>query len=496
MKKETLKETIKKLHDNFILNNVYLFVDLDEDKLCLIDYNAEQVQDVIQYYSISSVKRVVKEILKNSKDKFDFEPENDNVKKIVDNIRNIKKAFNRNKNEFFVGSNGIFALNMFKRTELLDYQSDEKYNYEEITKLINEKFPRLEILLKNNIGDKKEIKWFLDWISMEINEPSQIMTTFIIIGNQGSGKSVLIENIFKNIYHSSNVSTLDNKTLNDNFNDIYNYKSFVIMNEVSTMDLRTNNQIAQELKRLITDGTIIIRGMHKAGKEMTKSFNMCFTTNKDIPLQIEQGDRRFTIFSGGKSLIKNYEKEMKEFGGTKKFIEDVKEEIKEFLKYLKFYNYDADVGINTLENEYKKRIINVSSKKEDSVKYYIQNNDFIAFRELLISLDFDCDEDCWQQLEYMFKAGIFTNEILNNIYDVLFADNSNSDVAKGKWWNNVLNTDGLKIKVNKKQYRYKFINTENLELKKDNLKKILAKDFDNIIISEEVIDIDNEEIPF
>ena len=191
------------------------------------------------------------------------------------------------------------------------------------------------------------------------------------------------------------VATLDNKTLADNFNDIYHNKSFVLMNEVSTMDLKGNNQIAQDLKRLITDGTYINRGMFRSGVERAKTFNICFTTNKNDPLQIEQGDRRFSVFGRGKKLMDI--KEIKELcvENNEDFIEFIKNqiprEISEFLEILKGLNYDNEVCIKPIETSLKQLIINKTNTKEDLFKTYINTRNFDDLKSLLIQHDIDDD---------------------------------------------------------------------------------------------------------
>jgi len=479
-KKETVLDICNNLFNHFDIGGTKLFFDLDTSKYTTINYKSEDVFEVLKSYDKQSISFLISGILHNRINMGEVEPDavkTKNLKKIKDSIRGVKKSFNRYKPEFYIDTDNLSTLNMFKHTYLTSLEITNRITYPQLLEVLDSgNFDRLKILLRNNIGNDLSIQWFLNWVSIEMNEPKTLKTTFVVIGEQGSGKSLLIEEIFKTIYHSNNVSVLDNKSIKDNFNDIYNYKSFVIMNEVSTMDLKENNQITQDLKRLITDGTFINRGMFKSGLEKVKTFNLGFTTNKNTPLQIEPGDRRFSVFGRGKGLLSN-ESIKEEFDS---FIDNVKREIREFLPILKSLEYDTQITIKPIMTKLKKDIISTSNTKEDLLKSYFNTKDYNGL-EILLRKNGLTDNDFYTKLFKMFKGGIFSNDILLTMYltifDIVENEYNNKDISKksGTFFSKVLqNPKNSQIKINGINVNFKVFEDLDLENKKQYLREVLS----------------------
>lgn len=479
-KKETVLDICNNLFNHFDIGGTKLFFDLDTSKYTTINYKSEDVFEVLKSYDKQSISFLISGILHNRINMGEVEPDavkTKNLKKIKDSIRGVKKSFNRYKPEFYIDTDNLSTLNMFKHTYLTSLEITNRITYPQLLEVLDGgNFDRLKILLRNNIGNDLSIQWFLNWVSIEMNEPKTLKTTFVVIGEQGSGKSLLIEEIFKTIYHSNNVSVLDNKSIKDNFNDIYNYKSFVIMNEVSTMDLKENNQITQDLKRLITDGTFINRGMFKSGLEKVKTFNLGFTTNKNTPLQIEPGDRRFSVFGRGKGLLSN-ESIKEEFDS---FIDNVKREIREFLPILKSLEYDTQITIKPIMTKLKKDIISTSNTKEDLLKSYFNTKDYNGL-EILLRKNGLTDNDFYTKLFKMFKGGIFSNDILLTMYltifDIVENEYNSKDISKksGTFFSKVLqNPKNSQIKINGINVNFKVFEDLDLENKKQYLREVLS----------------------
>jgi ABC-type dipeptide/oligopeptide/nickel transport system ATPase component len=517
-KKETFDEIIKKLSTRFMFGNVYIFLDIDLAKYTVINYVSNDKFETIKSYDKTTITHIIISMIETRIDdgEIEFFPlSKETISKITNSIKGVKKSFDRTKPEFFKDTDYLPTLNLFKQTILQEYQPIEKIGYGALSELLATKYKRFNLLLKNNIGDDECVKWFLNWVAMEINQPQDIKTTFVIIGEQGSGKSLLVEEIFKeNIYHFSNVSIVDNKTLSDKFNDIYSYKSFMIMNEVSTMDLKENNQIAQELKRLITDGSYINRGIYKSGVEKKKAFNIAFTTNKNEPLQIENGDRRFSVFGRGQKLLempelKKLNKEFNEdFEG---FIDNVKLEIKEFLFLVKSLDYDKSVSLVPIMTELKKKIISKTNTKEDLMKSFFNTKNYAGMETLLKQFEFDNEERFYIKVKKMFEIGIFTNEILFQIFTAIFevqiTDFNKLDQEKkaGAFWGKILHKPAkAQVKINGEVINIKTFNEDDIEFKKERLRELLTNLKNGVPIvyetkpkdPENIDDINEDEIPF
>jgi len=269
---EIIDKIAKELKENFKFGDIYLFLDISEAKYAVYNSHAKDKYETYRTYEKSNIYSILESMIitrQNNKELDYFPLTSKIIALFVKSIRGVKKSFDRKEAEFYIDTDHLPTLNLFKKTPLLEFIPEKRVQYSELIQILQtQKYSRFYLLLKNNIGDAQSIEWFLNWIAMEINAPEELKTSFVIVGEQGTGKGILVEEIFQNnTYHFSNVSIIDNKTLADNFNDIYNHKAFIIMNEISTINMKQNNQIAQDLKRLITDGTFIHRGMRKSGVE-------------------------------------------------------------------------------------------------------------------------------------------------------------------------------------------------------------------------------------
>lgn len=491
-----LNEICEDLKNSYQFGNIKIFLDIELNKICIINYNANDKYEVFKYIDKQTLKPTLISMIetrKRIKEIQDFELDKNSITKILNSVQGVKKAFNKNKEEFYTDSDYLPTLNMFIKTPLLNYEVKEKYSFVQLKEILLTKFTRLNLVFDSVLGkDLEGQKWFMDWMAMDMNEPDEIKTTIVLIGEQGSGKSIILEELSNNVYDNANISILDNKSIKDNFNDIYNFKARVIMNEISTMDLKESNQISQDLKRLITDGSYINRGMFKSGVEKTKTFNIVFSTNKNVPMQIENGDRRFSIF--GRSLKLTDNKEIKDFLATNNdeefttFITKVKQEIKEFVYFLKCLDYDRNVSIKPLENDIKRKIVEHSNKKEDLFITYFNTRDFNKLEKFLKSYDWNNEEEFFTKFKYMWDCGIFENktlfEIYVNIYDINIDKFNKDSIEKqsGFFWSKLLvkpEKHQIKITTNDK-ISVKVFNDEKFDIKREQIKCIMLGKYEEV----------------
>lgn len=466
----------------------YIFYDLNNSSYINIDLNSNELNNE-KIINKADITMFIKQNLQNMflDNVIDKMPNKKEINEIVLNINSMFRTFDRDKEKLIRdGKNSYF--NDFVRTKLVKHKVEDRINYDQFKNIIETKYKRLNIFVDNVVSNKDiEKRWFWSWWSAEMNEPENIKTTMLFIGEQGSGKSLLIETIIKELYHNSNLAILDNKTIKDNFNSFYLNKAFVLMNEISTMDLKESNQISQDLKRLITDGTIQVRGMFKGAKEYKKTFNLAFCSNKSEPLQIENGDRRFSVFGRSQKLMENknvidFCKENNETFDI--FINKTLKELKEILYILKSLEYDKDVMIKPLMNQIKQDIIDNTNKKEDLLISYFSSK---KYKEVALYLreNFDFDDNEIKRIENMLHFGIFDNETLLKIYNTIYSQNNDKKSNEQKasnFWNKLLikSKTITNIRYQNKQIYFKILEDINVEMKRDVLRIILDNDFENL----------------
>jgi len=490
-----LDKILEKLEEEYKFMDNYFFLDLELGKYVLIDMKEEQIHidannhKNIEYIKSTSIidKGNIEDLIKTQLtilqkkgliDKTIDRYDDKIYKKIKQRVMGMFQKFDRNKHQIFISKNTP-VLNKFLTTDITEYIPIKLINYNKLREELKQ-YKRLEIILNNNVcNDEKSLKYLLNWISAEMNTPQNMHTSIVLIGEQGSGKSLLTETIFKeNIYHRTNVAIMDNKSWIDKFNSIFEDKTFLINNEISLTDRKESNDIAENIKRLISDKTIMIRGMQKENIEKWITFSMWFLSNKNEPIKIENGDRRLSVFGRAEKLEKNREliKFLEENNETlDEFIKEFKQEVKEFLFILKSLEFDRGVCKKPIETTIKSEIIMNTNTKIDTLKSAFNTQNINSFDNLLDSYDFD--EDDKQKALNMFKVGIFENTMLKKIYELFFPDATPE--KSGRWWNQIITNVKGTLTINTKQYSYKVFNTDNLEEKRVKLRSILLdEDFE------------------
>lgn len=521
--KITLSDICKGLQNNNMFLDQHLFLDIEKEMYRIVDLSKENI-DGGKAVKKTSLTPFIVDILKNvmatgEVDKFEINKAN--LDKIKLSIGSLKRTYNIKKEAFFV-EDYVSCINVFRPTKLKEYKAD-KISYEDLLKVYNsDRFKRLKIVFDNNVGHTPtELKWFLNWVAMEINNPLAVRTAPLLIGDPGSGKGLIIKEIFeKLLYHESNVATVSNEVLLDKFNDVFEEKAFLIMNEICvTDDPKKANAISEYLKVLITEDKYMQRGMRVAHKEVVRTFSCIFSTNHDKPIKLENEDRRVSVFGRAIPLTSLVAfKILNET--TEDFYPQYIKELNEFVLILKGLDYDSSVGTSVIMTKAKQNIIDNTNTKSDLFVSLFKENKYEELVQYLKSFDWDNEEKFFTDFEYMFSNGIFSNTLLYEIYITVYSvDTSKFNVKNiqrksGSFWGNLLTKpDKPQMKVNDQGVAtvlsFKVFGLKDLDKKKEALKQIFLGRYTpvkttysandilaDIEIENEMIDEDGETIPF
>lgn len=138
-------------------------------------------------------------------------------------------------------------------------------------------------------------EWVLMWIADIFQNPAEKPgTALVLVGKQGAGKSLLMENIIRPIIgnaHSAKAGTLEKLT--SKFNSHMGGKLFIQGEEVMNSNRRSD---ADALKDAITSR---VRSVEIKGKDVFEMDDVArygFTSNhEERAVNVEPGDRRYTI---------------------------------------------------------------------------------------------------------------------------------------------------------------------------------------------------------
>ena len=159
-------------------------------------------------------------------------------------------------------------------------------------------------------GENQEaFEYCLDWIAAPLQSlyggkgALRNKTACIFYGTQGTGKGFFWgpDGMMKAIYGPMMVEIMQSQ-MEDKFDPAPLTRSLmVVANEVACSGYRDAKTL-NKLKAWITEPTVMVRRMHKAGEGFPIWFNMVLLSNDTMPIRLEPGDRRYNVFNQDKKL--------------------------------------------------------------------------------------------------------------------------------------------------------------------------------------------------
>ena len=204
-------------------------------------------------------------------------------------------------------------------------------------------WPTIQKLLENVIPDKRTREAFMNWFAVVFNTGKKTGTSWVFLGSQGSGKTLLITEVLFPLLGFSNCVQLNQDALTTRFNELMDKRQLVCFNEV-----HSSRQGAERIKTWITEGDIRLED--KSGRAHVESnhLNLIFTSNSQVPVQIDADDRRFSVIRTAGPLV-----ELPWFCGGAT-VRGIERELESFAVYLHAYPYaegEARRPVKTLEKE-------------------------------------------------------------------------------------------------------------------------------------------------
>ncbi|MGV6473488.1 bifunctional DNA primase/polymerase [Azotobacter vinelandii] len=140
---------------------------------------------------------------------------------------------------------------------------------------------------------KDEYLFLLRWIAYPLQNPGAKMATSVVMfGAEGPGKSLIWERVVKPIYGEYGV-TIGQAQLESQFTGWQSRKLFALAEEVvSRAEMRHYKGL---LKHLVTGETLQINEKMQTLREERNHLNFVFLSNSTVPLELDDGDRRYLV---------------------------------------------------------------------------------------------------------------------------------------------------------------------------------------------------------
>ena len=305
--KDLLKLLIEK-QGNRTLREMFLYLGLIDEKS-----KYSEIESLFERYLINEIQII---------DNIDYKP----VDKLI------------------IEKHGCQYFNIYRKSKLL-LKDIESKPYPLIKKIL--------MNLTNN--DEQSYIYFIKWLAFQVQNPlNKLATSIVFKGEQGSGKTLLCNYILKPIFEE-NFIEIGQLDLNKDYNDYILGKQLVIANEVFFADKKHSNE---KLKNYVSDDFVNINRKYKDSLFVKNYSHWIFTSNNQMPLKIERGDRRFSVFSS---------KKLEE--GVKIFLEfksSVKDELEGFLYDLKTMEVQLNEVNYPFDNQTRKEVIDAGLNSVES----------------------------------------------------------------------------------------------------------------------------------
>ena len=368
--------------------------------------------------------------------------------KLVDDLENSFKirpddlimvsgtTFNpNNKEEFIKQENGTYLRNKFTLSKYLQMNGDEIDN-------VNFKFEKSKtfyFLLHLLNHDYKRVQWVINWLAYFFQGLKKSQAALVLVGIEGSGKGVFVENIIKHLFGEAFVKTINDKSLNTKYlGGLVEDVIFFYFDEISSQRSLIDS-IRNFLKAIITNLSITAEKKHKTLEKETPLYGqVIFSTNEYDGLEISDNDRRYTVFSTGDTLANvNF----LDLGSFEALAEALISELEMFACYLKAYPVDVKIANTALDTPEKDEMIRQYAMKQevkaikqqkvlepkltklqrnlDEFAYCIRNKNIESFE--LIRFE---NDELFQSIHSDFCNNVFRVENLLTVYKALYGSTS------------------------------------------------------------------------
>ena len=296
----------------------------------------------------------------NKKIKNTEEIDENSLVRIQDLIIVNGEDFNPQSNkEFLKLENGTFVLNTYEQSYFMQLDSNEidlsNFNIEKST---------IFLLILNLVnGCRHRACWILNWIAYFFKGLKKSQVALVLVGIEGTGKGVFVENIIKPLFGERYTKTINDKSLNTKYlGGLVADALFFYLDEISSQR-SANDSIRNFLKALITNPTITAEKKYKTLEKETHLYGqVLFSTNEYDAIEIGTTDRRYTVFSTGNKL------ENTNFlgcGNYDNLAYHIKMELELFAYYLKTYTVNVEMANTALNMPEKNQMIHQYQMKRE-----------------------------------------------------------------------------------------------------------------------------------
>jgi hypothetical protein len=227
--------------------------------------------------------------------------------------------------------------------------------------------------------------YIINWLAYMFVFLIKSQVAIVLRGAQGSGKGILFTNIIASLFGKDYSFTVGNKTLKSQFlGSVFENRLFININEMSH-DLKSNKELKNSLKELVTDEEFAGEKKYEnISKPIKLTAQILITSNEAYILEIEPGDRRFTVLSTAGNIA-NEDCNFFGYGNFKLFKKQIESEMRDFALYLKNYPIDTNLVNKALDTREKRALIKGTNDRFKLFINILVNEDISSLEQFKVT---------------------------------------------------------------------------------------------------------------
>ena len=141
--------------------------------------------------------------------------------------------------------------------------------------------------------DREQRQYFEQWLAVTVVEPERNITGVPVLrSDQGTGKDMFADEVLTPLVGEGNFKNASIDQITEKHAEEIKFSSLVVINE---LEKARSRKTANELKRITEGGTTQVNPKGMSPYRMQSFTNFIIYSNKDNPLFIEEGDRRYWV---------------------------------------------------------------------------------------------------------------------------------------------------------------------------------------------------------
>jgi hypothetical protein len=153
-------------------------------------------------------------------------------------------------------------------------------------------------LLEHNVPDVELRLWVLRWMAWPLQNSGQKLNTFVhLYGPPGTGKQALLAPLMR--VYGGNAVVIAREHIAAQFNSVYANKQFINVDELHGGAGEGGTTINNKLKRLVTDGRMVVNMKNQPEYEVTNCANIVTTSNYVDSIKLDDDDSRCCVVRFG-----------------------------------------------------------------------------------------------------------------------------------------------------------------------------------------------------